>query len=88
MSLIIRLRLWYLGNSILPSFKLTGFINAPWVDGLDTKSQHTNSKSSWTSKVPSFVCFTEPVPLEEIPMVNPCCKIDLTILPHGVSLRQ
>ena len=42
---------------------LTGDKNAPWVDGLETKSKAINSKSGCTSKVssPSLITsFTDP----------------------------
>ena len=55
----------------------TGLINAPCVDGLDTKSNAINSKSGWTSTVSSspcsssFIVSTEPNPLELIPNFIP-----------------
>ena len=54
---------------VIPSFNEEGFMKAPWVDGVDTKSQHNNSKSSSTSTFPSPNCFTEPIPLDDIPTV-------------------
>ena len=39
---------------------------ASGVDGNETKSQHTNSKSSCTS-TDSPICFTEPIPRDDIP---------------------
>ena len=62
MSFMMESKVLNLDAFSLPSDKDIGFINAPCVDGLDTKSQHTNSKSGCTSKVPSLVWLTEPVP--------------------------
>ena len=62
-----------------------GFMNAPCVDGFDTKSQQINSKSSCTSTTPSFLnSLTDPNPLLEIPNVMPALNSSLRILPDGV----
>src|SRR5574344_271680 len=65
----------------------TGFIKAPLTLGLETKSQVTKSKSSLTitRPVPSFVSRTEPVPLDEMPIVQPALRISLTMFPNGVG---
>src|SRR6056300_1641996 len=63
----------------------TGLINAPCVDGFETKSQQIKSKSSSTVTVlPLLASFTEPTPLEEIPTVQPASKSSLRMFPAGV----
>ena len=68
------------------SFMCVGRIKAPWVDGLDTKSQHINSKSSCTSTTPSLRnSLTDPKPRLEMPNVIPALKSSFKIFPEGVS---
>ena len=63
----------------------TGLINAPCVEGVETKSKQSNSKSSCTSTVPPDPSYTEPIPLEEIPTVIPEANNACSIFPAGVG---
>ena len=58
-------------------------IHDPGFDGVETKSQHNNSKSSCTSKV-SPICLTEPIPRDDTPTVIPFSISAFNILPDGV----
>ena len=77
----------YSGICVLPSCNAlpTGVINAPCVEGVETKSKQSNSKSSCTSTVPLAPSFTEPIPLEEIPTVIPDANNACNIFPAGVG---
>jgi hypothetical protein len=74
----------YLGLYVRPSFRPVGFMNAPCVDGVDTKSQHNSSKSSSTSTLPSPNCETEPIPRDEIPTVMLFLNSSFNMFPDGV----
>ena len=67
------------------SFNPVGVMNAPCVEGVETKSQHNNSKSSCTSTVPSPNACTEPIPRDEIPTVILLANNSLNMLPDGVG---
>ena len=61
-------------SCVLSTDSFTGYMNAPCVDGLLTKSKAINSKSGCTScaSLPfSFTVSTEPIPLEDIPNLIP-----------------
>ena len=79
-SLIIDSVLQYTSQSSgalsLLTLSFIGNINAPWVDGLDTKSNAISSKSGWTSCAgtspsSSATVSTDPRPLEDIPNLIP-----------------
>ena len=59
-------------------------INDPGFEGVETKSQHNNSKSSCTSNTLPF-CSKEPIPLDDTPTVTPCLISSFNILPEGVG---
>lgn len=64
---------------------LIGWTYAPGVEGVETKSQHNNSKSSWTSCTPLELGCKLPIPLEDTPTVIPFRNNSVNILPEGVG---
>ena len=56
----------------------------PGLEGVETKSQHNNSKSSCTSITLPF-CSNEPIPREETPTVTPALISSLRMFPEGVG---
>ena len=57
----------------------------PCVDGLETKSQPSNSKSSPTLTLPLPIGSTEPIPLEDIPKRIFALSNSFNMLPDGVG---
>ena len=66
---------------LLLAFLPSAIMNAPTVDGSETKSKQINWKSSCTRFLPELD-LTEPKPLEEIPNLTPPLIRSFKILPE------
>ena len=84
-SVIVLCTFWYglYEECIFPSFNV--FIYDPGLDGVETKSQQSKSKSSWTSSSPSAFSFNEPIPLDETPNLILLSSNAFNIFPDGVG---
>ena len=69
---------WFMRRNIAPIYD-------PGFDGVETKSQHNNSKSSCTSNTPCLFSSNEPIPREDTPTVTPLLISSFKMFPEGVG---